>query len=75
MKRIAVVAAGWFALWMILGAAIGGLTGGDHGNWENRLYSGFFNGALIATLTSLAWPWIMPRRLERWMYGGPDGRA
>jgi hypothetical protein len=72
VKRIALVAAVWFALWMVLGAALGGLTGREHGGWENALYAGFFNGAWLAVLTSFAWPWIMPRRLERWMYGSPD---
>lgn len=75
MKRIAAVAAVWFAFWMILMSVAGGLTGGDHGDWQNRLYAGFFNGALIAVLTSFLWPWLMPRRFERWMYGEPRGTA
>ena len=75
MGRVAVVAAGWFAVWMILGAVVGAMTGGDHGDWQNALYSGFFNGAWLAVLTSFTWPWIMPRRLERWMYDEPRGMA
>lgn len=71
--RIGLIAAVWFAFWMVLGATVGALTGGDHGDWENALYGGFFNGAWIAVITSLAWPFIMPRRLEQWMYGEPKG--
>jgi hypothetical protein len=69
MRRIALVAAIWFALWMTGGAVIGYATGGDHGDWENALYAGIFNGAWLAVLTSFTWPLIMPRRIERWMYG------
>jgi hypothetical protein len=72
MKRVAIVAAAWFAFWMILGAVVGGLRGGEHGEWQNAAYAGFFNGALLAVLTSFAWPWLMPRRIERWMYGGSE---
>jgi hypothetical protein len=72
MARVALVAAIWFAFWMTLGSIVGAYTGGDHGDWQNALYGGIFNGALLAVLTSFAWPWVMPRRLERWMYGGPD---
>ena len=73
MRRVAVVAGCWFAFWMILGATVGGLTGRPHGGWQNALSAGFFTGAWIALLTSFTWPWIMPRRLERWMYDEPRG--
>lgn len=73
MGRIALIAFIWFALWMTATATFGAITGGDHGDWENRLYAGIFNGAWLAVLTSFLWPWIMPRRLERWMYDEPRG--
>lgn len=75
MGRVAFVAFIWFAVWMTAGATLGGLTGGDHGDWENALYAGIFNGAWIALLTSFAWPFLMPRRLQRWMYEEPRGTA
>ena len=31
--------------------------------------AGLMNGAWIATLTSFAWPWIMPESINRWMDG------
>ena len=75
MGRVALVGFIWFTFWMTLCATVGGFTGGDHGNWENALYAGIFNGAWLAVLTSFSWPFIMPRRLERWMYGEPRGTA
>jgi hypothetical protein len=31
------------------------------------VYAGIFNGAWLALLTAFAWPWIMPRTINRWM--------
>jgi hypothetical protein len=69
MGRIAIVAACWFAFWMTVGSVVGGLTGGPGGGVSNGIYFGAFNGAWWAVLTSFAWPWILPDRLERWMDG------
>ena len=30
---------------------------------------GIFHGAWLATLTSFAWPWIMPESIANWMDG------
>jgi hypothetical protein len=68
MRRVALVAAGWFALWMTLRALAGYLAGGPHGGKANGLYCGIFNGAWLALLTSFAWPWIMPKRIDDWMW-------
>jgi hypothetical protein len=67
MERVAVVAGLWFLMWMIIGSALGGLTGGAHGGVQNGIYFGLFNGAWLAVLTSFAWPWILPERINRWM--------
>jgi hypothetical protein len=67
MRRVFIVAGCWFLFWMGVGAAFGGLSsepGGFHG-----AYSGAMNGAWIATLTSFAWPWILPDSISRWMDG------
>jgi len=69
MERVAVVAGVWFFFWMIFGAVVGGLTGGAHGGVQNGIYFGVFNGAWLALLTSFAWPWLMPKRVNRWMDG------
>ena len=37
-----------------------------------REHFGAFNGAWWALFTSFAWPWIMPERLDRWMYGNTE---
>ena len=72
MRRVAVVAGCWFLFWMVLGAVIGGLSGGPRADVANGVYFGAFyfgafNGALWAVITSFAWPWIMPDSIERWM--------
>jgi hypothetical protein len=69
MGRVAIVAACWFAFWMTLTALVGGLTGGAHGGVQNGIYFGIFHGAWLATLTSFAWPWIMPESIANWMDG------
>ena len=65
--RVLVVTALWFAFWMMLGAAIGGYTS-RFGAGTDGIYFGFFNGAWWALLTSFAWPWLMPRAIDRWMF-------
>ena len=68
MGRVALVAGIWFAFWMTVGAVIGGMTGGNGGGVQNGIYFGVFNGAMWAVLTSFSWPFIMPDRIDRWMY-------
>ena len=67
MGRLIFVAGCWFAFWMTVGAAVGGLTGAPHGGVANGIYFGAFNGAWFAVLASFAWPWVMPNAIERWM--------
>jgi hypothetical protein len=67
VMRVAVVAGCWFLLWMTIGSIVGGLTGGSGGGVQNGIYFGAFNGAWWAVLTSFAWPWLMPEKIERWM--------
>jgi hypothetical protein len=62
MGRIFLVAGCWFIAWISAGIAFGLLTKGLDG-----LFAGAMNGAWIATLTSFAWPWVMPRAIRRWM--------
>ena len=75
MGSTAVIAAVWFAFWMIGGAVVGGLTAAKPEVVMTSIYYGIFNGAFIAALTSFAWPWIMPRVLDRWMSRGEAGEA
>ncbi len=75
MGRTAVVAGVWFVLWMTAGALYGGLTAPPAGGVGNGVYSGIFTGALVAVVTSFAWPWILPRRVDRWMRRGEAGEA
>jgi hypothetical protein len=72
MRRVALVAACWFAFWMMFGAGMGYVFGGEHGGKANGLYYGFFNGAWLALLTAFAWPWIMPKVIDDWMNGIED---
>ena len=69
MKRVALVAGVWFLFWIVVGAVVGGLTGGNAGGVQNGIYFGAFNGTWWALLTSFSWPWLMPARIDRWMYG------
>ena len=39
------------------------------------IYQGVLNGAFFAVLTSFAWPWILPRIIDRWMSRGEAGEA
>jgi hypothetical protein len=64
MRRIFLVVACWFGFWISIGIMLGLLSKGLDG-----LFSGAMNGAWIATLTSFAWPWIMPESLSQWMDG------
>lgn len=72
LKRVAIVAAIWFAFWMMLGAVIGGVLS-KRGLAIEGVYDGFFNGAWWALLTSFAWPWFMPAAIDRWMYRSQVG--
>jgi hypothetical protein len=71
-RRVFVVAAIWFAFWMLFGAALGAWLA-DPADRANAVYFGFFNGAWWALLTSFAWPWIMPAAIDRWMYRSGAG--
>jgi hypothetical protein len=75
MGRTAFVAGLWFAFWMIVGAAIGGWSAPKTESVSTGAYFGLFNGAFFAVLTSFAWPWIMPRFIDRWMRRGETGDA
>jgi hypothetical protein len=52
---------------MVASAAIGRLMS-ESSESPEALYFGFFNGAWWALWTSFAWPWIMPTKINRWMY-------
>jgi hypothetical protein len=45
---------------------------GNGGGVQNGIYFGAFNGTWWALLTSFAWPWITPERLDRWMYANTE---
>jgi hypothetical protein len=75
MGRTAVIVMLWFAFWMVAGASYGGLTAAKPDLVSNGIYYGAFNGAFIAVLTSFAWPWILPRFIDRWMSRGEAGEA
>jgi hypothetical protein len=60
-------------LWMIAGALFGALTAAKPDLVANGIYYGIFNGAVVAVVTSFAWPWILPRTLDRWMRRGEMG--
>jgi len=72
LRRVALVAGLWFVFWMAIGAVIGGLLS-KTGQTSEGIYSGFFNGAWWALLTSFAWPWFMPSAVDRWMYRSQMG--
>jgi hypothetical protein len=75
MGRTALVAGLWFAFWMIAGAALGGWLAPKTEAVSTGIYFGLFNGAFFAVLTSFAWPWIMPRFIDRWMRRGEAGEG
>jgi hypothetical protein len=75
MGRTAVVAGVWFVIWMALGAAYGALTAGEAGGVQNGIYHGVFHGAFVAVITSFAWPWLLPTKVDRWMSRGEAGEA
>jgi hypothetical protein len=66
MGRVFLVAGLWFLFWMSLGVLFAMAAKG----WDG-LSAGLMHGAWIATLTSFAWPWIMPEKVSQWM----DGRG
>jgi len=69
MGRIVIVAGCWYLLWIAIAAAFVGLTGGPSRGIADALYFGLLHGAWLALVTSFAWPWIMPERVNRWMDG------
>ena len=75
MGRTAVIAGFWFVFWMIAGGAVGGWTAPKPDVVSNGIYYGVFNGAIFAVVTSFAWPWIMPKFIDRWMSRGEAGEA
>ncbi len=75
MGRTAIIAGSWFAFWMIVGGALGGFLAPTTDVRLTNIYYGIFNGAFFAVLTSFAWPWIMPRVIDRWMSRGEAGEA
>ena len=75
MGRTAVIVGFWFLFWMIVGAAVGGWTAPKADLVSTGIYYGVFNGAVFAVLTSFAWPWIMPKIIDRWMSRGEAGEA
>jgi hypothetical protein len=66
VKRVFLIGGLWFLFWMALCAGIGALRAPANAVPE-AIYSGVFNGAWLALITSFAWPWIMPRKLDRWI--------
>jgi len=75
MGRTAVVALFWFVFWMAAGGLIGALTAPKPDIVTTNVYYGMFNGAFFAVLSSFAWPWIMPRVIDRWMSRGEAGEV
>ena len=67
MGRIAIVAGCWYLLWIAIAAVFTGLTSGPSRGIADALYFGLLHGAWLALLTSFAWPWIMPERIDHWM--------
>lgn len=61
MDRIAIVALVWFAGWTTAICQLSKYLFSDPG-------SGAIVGFMLALLTVFSWPWILPPRLERWMY-------
>ena len=74
MGRTALIAGVWFAFWMIVGGAVGGFISPKQ-DIAPYIYQGVLNGAFFAVLTSFAWPWILPRIIDRWMSRGEAGEA
>ena len=66
MKRAIVVTAIWFLGWTAICAAVAAIRAPANGVAE-AVYSGVFNGAWLALITSFAWPWIMPRSFDKWI--------
>lgn len=67
MGRIVIVAGCWYLLWIAIAAVFVGLTSGPSRGIPHALYYGLLHGAWLALLTSFAWPWIMPERINNWM--------
>jgi hypothetical protein len=67
MGRTAIVAGCWYLLWISIVALYTGLTSGPSRGIAHALYFGLLHGAWLALLTSFAWPFIMPDKIDRWM--------
>jgi hypothetical protein len=67
MGRVAIVAGCWYLLWIAIVAVYAGLTSGPSREIAHALYFGLLHGAWLALVTSFAWPWILPDRIDRWM--------
>jgi hypothetical protein len=60
MDRVAIVALGWFALWIALGTSCGALLFSSPG-------TGSVLGFFFALLATPSWPWVMPEAVNDWM--------
>jgi hypothetical protein len=60
MDRVAIVAWCWFIAWVTAGYAVGSLA-------FNTPWTGALVGFIAALLSTFAWPWAMPERINRWM--------
>jgi hypothetical protein len=68
-NRVVIVGVCWFALWIALGTAAGEV-------WHAP-GTGTISGFFFALVAMIAWPWILPERVNRWMDAGfgADWRA
>ena len=60
MDRVAIVAWGWFALWIVFGTAAGSLL-------FNTPWTGGITGFGFALVAVFSWPWLMPESINAWM--------
>ena len=67
MGRIAIVAGCWYLIWIAIVAIYIGFTNGPSRGAAHAFYFGLLHGAWLALLTSFAWPFVMPERINRWM--------
>ena len=64
MDRVAIVGLFWFVFFTAFGYAVGSVLFSCPG-------TGGVTGFLMALLTSLAWPWVMPEPINVWMDDEP----
>lgn len=57
--RVAIVGVCWFVLWTVLGGAVGGAFAAPG--------TGSIAGFFLGLAAMIAWPWILPKRINRWM--------